>query len=124
MEKKEEIGHKQHSFTKSKNFLAIYSVVTVFVGRETANIYLDLCKTFETILHDILISKLERHGFDRQIKNSLVACTQRVPLNGSVSRWRSVTTDVLLASYWDRLCLTSLSAMWTVKHKKDVDLLE
>lgn len=70
MENKEVIGDREYGFTKDKpclmHLVALYEEITALAnrGRETDIICLDLWKAFVTVLHDILVSKLERYEFD------------------------------------------------------------
>lgn len=63
------IDDSQHGFTEGKlcltNLVAFYVEITAVVEEERATdaIFLNLRKAFDNILRNILVSKLETHGF-------------------------------------------------------------
>jgi len=61
-------------------------------------IFLDMCKAFSFAPHYIPTSKLDRYRFDEKttqwISNWLDGHSQRVGVNGSMCRWKLVTSGV------------------------------
>jgi len=104
VEEKKVIRSSQHGFTKGKscltNLIAFYNGMTGWVDEGTAVdvVYLDFSKAFDTVAHNILISKLRKCGLDewsvRCIENWLNGRTQRVVISGAESSWRPITSGV------------------------------
>uniref|UniRef100_A0A8C3M6L1 Reverse transcriptase domain-containing protein n=1 Tax=Chrysolophus pictus TaxID=9089 RepID=A0A8C3M6L1_CHRPC len=104
LEEKEVIRSSQHGFTRGRscltNLVAFYDVVSGWVdgGRAVDVVYLDFSKAFDTVSHDILITKLRKCGIDewtvRWVENWLTGRAQRVVVGGAESGWRPVTSGV------------------------------
>ncbi|GAB0193231.1 mitochondrial enolase superfamily member 1 [Grus japonensis] len=108
VEEKKVIGSGQHGFTKGKscltNLIAFCDGMTGWVdeGRAVDVVYIDFSKAFDTVSHNILISKLRKCGLDewtvRWVDNWLNGRAQRVVISGAESSWRLVSSGVLQGS--------------------------
>ena len=74
---------------------------------------LDFCKSSDIFSYNILLSKLEREGFEkwtvRWIRNLLDDHIQRVLVRDSELQWASQTSGALRVLYWDKSYLISSS---------------
>ncbi|GAB0179180.1 mitochondrial enolase superfamily member 1 [Grus japonensis] len=94
----------QHRFSKGKscltNLIAFYGGMTSWVdeGRAVDVVYLDFSKAFDTVSHNILVSKLRKCRLDegsvRWVGNWLNGRAQRVVISGAESSWRPVASGV------------------------------
>ncbi|GAB0204010.1 mitochondrial enolase superfamily member 1 [Grus japonensis] len=104
VEEKKVTGSGQHGFTKGKscltNLIAFYDGMTGWVdeGRAVDVVYLDFSKAFDTVSHNILISKLRKCGLDewsvRWVENWRNGRAQRVVISSAESSWRPVSSGV------------------------------
>ncbi|CAM4623734.1 unnamed protein product [Caretta caretta] len=98
------IRNSQHGFTKGKscltNLIAFYDEITGSVdeGEAVDVLFLDFSKTFDTVSHSILASKLKNYWLDewtiRWIESWLDCLARRVLINGSMSSWQPVSSGV------------------------------
>lgn len=72
------------------NLVAFYDEFRALVGkgRATGAILLDLCKTFNTVLCGILVSKMERYGFGGWMDKGLTVWLQSTAQCPSGDQWQ------------------------------------
>ena len=94
----------QHGFLRGKStvtqLLEVYHDIMDMVagGQEVDVIHLDLSKAFDKVPHDLLLTKLHRHGISgtvlRWFESYLSNRQQRVVIEGAFSDWLPVTSGV------------------------------
>lgn len=96
------ISSRHYRFVKSKLcqiHLTLFDQIKGCVKEGEALGIVDLNKTFDTVSHDVLISKLGKYDLDetgtRGVKKWLEIYTYQVLIKGSLSKWKDVLSDIL-----------------------------
>ena len=94
----------QHGFRKGRscltNLLTLLENVSKSLddGDDIDVVFLDFSKTFDKVPHARLIQNLESHGISGKVKTWIETWLsyrfQRTCINGTVSRWKEVTSSV------------------------------
>lgn len=110
-------AYSQHGFTKGKsyltNFMAFYNRVTGWWKREVwLTIYLDLYKGFDTVPHNILVSKMDMCFWWMDTQWMIYLLYSHTPELSSTSKWTQVMT--LRAPHWDQCYWIALIETWTI----------
>ena len=92
--------------------MAFYDEVMALVDKGKATDIIPYHTIFNMVLHHILISKLERYGFEGwaiwYTRNWLEVCNQRVVVNGSISRCRLVMSGVPQGSVFFNIFINNI----------------
>ena len=94
----------QHGFLRNRSCVTQLLSVLHTIGRNLDKniqadvIYLDFAKAFDTVDHNVLLSKLKAYGVSGQLltwfANYLSGRHQRVVIDGATSQWAPVTSGV------------------------------
>ena len=94
----------EHGFLRNRSCVTQLLSVLHTIGRnldkniQTDIIYLDFAKAFDTVDHNVLLSKLKAYGVSGQLltwfANYLSGRLQRVVIDGATSQWAPVTSGV------------------------------
>ena len=98
------INNAQHGFLQNRSCVTQLLGVLHDIGKnlepnkQTDMLYLDFSKAFDSVDHDILLYKLQRHGVNgsllRWFESYLNDRWQRVVIEGATSTWSPVTSGV------------------------------
>ena len=104
LEKFSMLKNTQHGFVKGRSCLTslveFFENVTKHIdeGKAVDVVYMDFSKAFDKVPHARLLEKVRGHGIQGAaalwIQNWLAQRRQRVVIDGSFSKWRSVTSGV------------------------------
>ena len=95
----------QHGFVPGRScmtqLLVVLEIWTEMLdeGDPVDAVYLDFRKVFDSVPHQRLLGKLKAYGINgkitKWIRNFLVGRQQRVKVNGILSAWAAVISDIL-----------------------------